>query len=33
MVSEFLTRGGRITRCAPAEDAQPGGDGDGGETR
>ena len=27
MVSEFLARGGRITRCAPGDDAPPGGGG------
>ena len=32
MVSEFLASGGRITRCAPAEHAPPGGGGDRGET-
>ena len=32
MVAEFLARGGRITACAPAEDAPPGGEGDRGET-
>lgn len=33
MVSEFLARGGRITACAPAEEAPPGSKGDRGETR
>jgi len=32
MVSEFLARGGRITRCAPAEDAPPSGEGARGES-
>ena len=33
MVSEFHARGGRITVCPPAEDAPPGTEGGGGETR
>ena len=32
MVAEFLARGGRITRCAPAEDAPSSGEGARGET-
>lgn len=32
MVAEFLAGGGRITACAPAEDAPTGGEGDRGET-
>lgn len=32
MVAEFHARGGRVTVCAPAEDAPPGGGSDGGET-
>ena len=33
MVSEFHARGGLITVCPPAEDAQPGGASDRGEVR
>ena len=33
MVAEFHARGGRITVCPPAEDAPPGTEGGGGETR
>lgn len=32
MVSEFHARGGRVTGCAPAEDAPPGGGSNGGGT-
>ena len=32
MVSEFHARGGRVTVCAPAEDAPPGGGSGSGET-
>ena len=33
MVSEFHARGGRITVCPPADEAQSGSGGDRGETR
>ena len=33
MVAEFHARGGRITVCPPAEEAPPGTEGGGGETR
>lgn len=33
MVAEFLAKGGRITACAPAEDALLSGESDRGETR
>ncbi len=33
MVSEFHARGGRITVCPPAEEPQPGTEGDRDETR
>jgi hypothetical protein len=32
MVSEFIASGGRITRCAPADDAPSSGEGARGET-
>ena len=33
MVAEFHAKGGRITVCPPAEEAPPGTEGGGGETR